>query len=84
MEDESKALWENIHGMTQNIKGVGSWKVALTNIDSSGEKVGANASTGKCKMFQDRINGCELMDIQSSGHKFTWRSLIHNKGMHDI
>lgn len=35
------------------------------------KKGGVIASTRKCNLFKDRIHECKLMDLGSSGSKFT-------------
>lgn len=40
------------------------------------KKGGVIASATKCNLFRDRIDECKLMDLSSSGSKFTWKGLI--------
>lgn len=46
----------------------------IMNIEE--KKGGVIASTRKCNLFKDRIHECKLMDLGSSGSKFTWKGSI--------
>ncbi|CAK8537032.1 unnamed protein product [Lathyrus sativus] len=41
---------------------------------------GVTASSRKCNLFRDREDACKLMDLGSSGPKFTWKDPIYNGG----
>jgi hypothetical protein len=61
----------------------GAWMMAgdFNDIKCAEEKRGgANVSLRRCNKFQERIDGCRLIDLGASGPKFTWRGPIYHGG----
>ncbi|KAK2451297.1 hypothetical protein QL285_010365 [Trifolium repens] len=44
------------------------------------KKGGVIASVRKCNKFNERITACNLLDLGSMGHKYTWRGTIYHGG----
>ncbi|CAK8532340.1 unnamed protein product [Lathyrus sativus] len=60
-----------------------AWLVArdFNDITSADEKEGGAAiSICKCNIFKERVNSCNLLDLGTSGSKFTWRRPVYNGG----
>ncbi|XP_058774782.1 uncharacterized protein LOC131649052 [Vicia villosa] len=49
-------------------------------LKSSETKGGAPVSKRRCDLFKDRIDACNLLDLDSVGHRFTWKGPIFHGG----
>lgn len=62
----------------------GGWIIGggFNDIFSTSEKRrGAKVSSMRCNVFMGHINNCNLMEIQSTGHKFTLWGPTHHGGL---
>ncbi|KAI9096763.1 hypothetical protein K1719_025942 [Acacia pycnantha] len=69
-----QALWADLRNLASSMSR--SWVVVgdFNDIAHSSERVGgSNLNFSRMKIFQDRIQDCSLVDMGSTGPKFTWR-----------
>ncbi|MCI06146.1 hypothetical protein A2U01_0027202, partial [Trifolium medium] len=60
------------------------WLLAgdFNDIMSQDEKQGgALVNFRRCRLFQERVNDCKLLDLGAVGSKFTWRGPIYEDGV---
>ncbi|CAL5213940.1 unnamed protein product [Lathyrus oleraceus] len=81
-EEDRRELWQELQIIVDSVDN--GWVVGgdFNDILGSAEKRGRNILPArKCAKFQERINGCNLMDLGYTGYKYTWRGPIsHGAG----
>lgn len=81
-EEGRNKLWGELKIIADNVDC--GWLVSgdFNDILVGSEKRGwAPPLARKCGLFQDRTNGCNLMDLCSSSYKYTWRDPISQGGL---
>ncbi|CAL1391746.1 unnamed protein product [Linum trigynum] len=73
-QSEQSILWKNLLNQSKQIDIAWLLTGDFNAIRDLGEKAGppANNTVRRCKLFNDRINSAELLDLGFSGPKFTW------------
>ncbi|CAJ2645466.1 unnamed protein product [Trifolium pratense] len=83
MEDNRHDMWDKIRNIAVAVQE--PWLLAgdFNDIMSQDEKQGgALVNFRRCRLFQERVNDCKLLDLGAVGSKFTWRGPIYEDGVH--
>lgn len=76
-----KLLWEELKDIVNNLKG--SWMVACDFNDIAvvqDKKGGLPASYLRCMRMRDRMDSCNLNNLEACDPKFTWIGTVYHDG----
>ncbi|PNX90274.1 hypothetical protein L195_g046397, partial [Trifolium pratense] len=82
VEENRQDMWAKITNIANTVQE--SWLLAgdFNDIMNQEEKQGgALVNIRRCKVFQERVNDCKLLDLGTVGSKFTWRGPIYEDGV---
>ncbi|XP_058775146.1 uncharacterized protein LOC131649401 [Vicia villosa] len=80
-EDCRKTMWEELKFIASNNHQPWLVEGEFNDIASiKDKKGGAPVSLRRIKLFTDRVNACNLMDMGSHGPKYTWKGPIFHCG----
>jgi endonuclease/exonuclease/phosphatase family metal-dependent hydrolase len=83
VEENRHDMWDRIMNIAASVHE--PWMLAgdFNDIMSQDEKQGgALVNLRRCRVFQEHVNKCKLLDLGSVGSKFTWRGPIYENGVH--
>jgi endonuclease/exonuclease/phosphatase family metal-dependent hydrolase len=83
VEENRHDMWDKIMNIAVSVHE--PWMLAgdFNDIMSQDEKQGgALVNLRRCRVFQERVNKCKLLDLGAVGSKFTWRGPIYENGVH--
>ncbi|CAK8531786.1 unnamed protein product [Lathyrus sativus] len=77
VEERKKDMWKELTNIAKNMNN--GWLVGGDFNDilyMVKKRVGTLSFLRRCTLFQNKINDSDIIDMGSSGYKFTWRGLM--------